>query len=164
MPMTPEQRARYREIAVAYRLAHGPAPFEVKNVIAWANDPKNGQALPRLMADMIHGEYMSESLRSITVKDGSNRKVRLWHCVAHSLPMENSKSTQRYLWAEEKDASPEHLRMSLVQGREKIVADCKALKAKEDRINAILAKKGRELVQLDFNFTGDINPPAAEAG
>jgi hypothetical protein len=89
---------------------------------------------------------LSQALRAETYIDPQGREVRVMH------PARNE---QGVLWADIHTATPEHMRISLQQRRQAILADCRRHKIDFDSYNQNNTI-GAQLPLFDYNFNLDL--------
>ena len=120
-----------RDIYNDYRSEH---PYEVEvdpdDVAAWAIRNDHWYPKPRNLRKQCASE-LTEALREDFEEDPQGRRVRKNHAVRSK----TADGKQQVLWADIKEASPQHMRTSLQQRRRGVLSDCAQLKRDTDSYN-----------------------------
>lgn len=138
-----------RELLDDYVKDQGVTEIEWGRVYAWAV-AKGRYTPPPHNVVRIFKQEISRAAREDYEADPQGRTVRKWHAMKVG-----DGPTQRYIWSDMANATPEHMRGSLQLRRCAILSDCQQLKTDQDSYNENHNTTGNP-VQLDFNFEADL--------
>ncbi len=136
---------RHQQIVHDYMQEHNVTEVNLEDVAAWAVRTGRYQRRQPSLEKLCQRE-LSQALRAETYIDPQGREVRVMHPVRYE---------QGVLWATIQDAPPNHMRISLQQRRQAILADCRRHKIDWESYNAN-NKFSAQLPLLDYNFNPDL--------
>ena len=142
-----------QEIFKRYQEEVSPDPVDLKLVGAWATAnrlwaPRPVDVLSRFATDM------AESLREEYRTDKSGRRYRAKLAV--------TVGRQGSLWGDIDTAPRTHVVKNFGQRRRQVVGDCVQLRLDRDHYGA--AHPGEEQIEIEFNFTDDVEEALMAAG
>jgi hypothetical protein len=122
-------REQLQKMAHEYMDEKGLAEVDLDEVAAWAVSTGRYQRQPISIVKQCR-EQLSEACRSEHFTDPQGRDVRSMHPVRiHEGPV------QMVFWADFRTARPGHMRLSVQQQRQSILADCRAHKIDVESYN-----------------------------
>jgi len=138
----------YLSIIDEYKHATGITQYALADVYDWALERGRLETSPEELKQY-HVARFSAAARKDSVRDANGATVRVRHC----LEIEQPGGPSRFLWVDLEDDVPrDFLEQSLVQRRDKIHDDLKALQADRDYINELLVRRGQRPIQLSLPF------------
>jgi hypothetical protein len=132
-----------------YKAIHGDKTVDPKIVIKWAIATGRYNRPPQTMEQRGTAD-LRRALRHARHMDSQGRTVRTNHPAAYKIAGE-----QLTLWADIREAEPEHMRVAFQQRRLGILADVKRHKADVDSYNDN-NRFGVTLPLYDYNFNVDL--------
>ncbi len=120
---------RMQELAHEYMKLHDVDSIELEQVSEWACSTGRYQRRPVSMVQQCRRE-LADALRVQHYTDPQGREIRRMHPVRIATIGE-----QMVIWADIMTAKPQHMRLSLAQNRQGILADCLAHSAIVDSYN-----------------------------
>ena len=144
-----------QRIVNRYIDANQPWPASARDVAEWAIH--TGLWAPQPV-DLINqcADQLSRAMREEYIRDPQGRLVRAKH--AAKIEVDGKQMT---LWADIRNARPDHMQTAFQQRRQQIIGDCKQLKADVDSYNE--NAKPPEPIQLVLDFTLDVEEAEAAA-
>jgi hypothetical protein len=141
-----------QRLAHDYMQKHGLAVIDLDPVAEWMvkhgyfkrNPPTLVQVCKRELARALRNEY---------IRDPQGREVRRMHPAR--FPRNDGSGRQMVLWADIFQARPNHMRVSMQQRRNGILADARQHKTDLDSYNANNVHDAR-LPLFDYNFNKDL--------
>lgn len=140
---------RMQELAHEYMKLHNVDSIELEQVSEWACSTGRYQRRPVSMVQQCRRE-LADALRVQHYTDPQGREIRRMHPVRIA-----TKGEQMVIWADIITAKPQHMRLSLAQNRQGILADCLAHSAIVDSYNEN-NRHDATLDLFDYNFNPDI--------
>ncbi len=140
---------RMQQIAQEYMRLHGVDSIELEQVAEWACNTGRYQRRPISVVQQCRRE-LADALRMQHYIDPQGREIRRMHPVR--IPVTGE---QMVIWADIITAKPQHMRVSLAQSRQGILADCLAHSAIVDSYNQN-NRHNATLELFDYNFNSDI--------
>ena len=130
-------------------------PATRREIAAWAI--RNSLWAPH-RSDLIGqcAEQLSRAMREEYITDPQGRAVRAKHAARR-----NQGGEQMVLWADIRNAPPDHMGVALQQRRQQIVGDCHQLKQDVDSYNQNYNYS--DPIQLSLDFTNDLKEIEAAA-
>ncbi len=134
---------KLQQLADAYIAATGKVTATTKEMAVWAIDNDFWDP-PRDLIIKQCQEDFSRALREQYITNDKGQSVRAKHVARVTRG-----NQQLYLWADIRNAPPEHMQAAFQQRRKQIVGDCVQLKRDVDYYNS----QTSEPIQLVFDFT-----------
>lgn len=141
-------RQQLQKVVTQYRLAGEKWPASASMIAAWAIENHLWQPHRSLQVRQCSRE-IARAMREEFVVDEKGRRVRVKHPVTR-----REGDIQQVLWDDIRTASRAHMEISFMQRRNRIVGDCRQLKADADGYND--AHPGMPPIQMIFDFTDDL--------
>lgn len=129
----------------------GTKAVDLAEAAEWAVKTRRYQKKPLTLVQQCQRD-MARALRSEYIRDPQGRDVRRMH--AARMPAESGR--QMVLWAELFQAPPAHIRISMQQRRQGILADAKHHKLEVESYNDNNVH-GAQLEMFDYNFNADLD-------
>lgn len=126
--------------------------WQMIDVAHWARSTGRWQPQPQNLTRMCAAE-LSRAARADRFLDEDGKRIRAKY-PRREAKLVDGKFVQTYFWEDCDRATPEHMRASLQQRRQGLVASCAQLKRDTDYFNAH-NESGAE-IQLEFDFTEDL--------
>jgi hypothetical protein len=143
-----------QQLVKAYRDAGRPWPVDMSSVAFWAI--RNGKWRQRPV-DIVQSlsRDLSKAMRDEMFTDPQGRRVRKNHAHRESVTSPDGEVSQRVLWLNIEEATPEQMHGSLQHRRNLVLADCHQLKTDTDSYNQN-RNAGGTPIQLSFDFSEDL--------
>lgn len=142
-----------QDIVHEYMIEHGLEEVDLDAAARWAVETGKYQRKTISLEQQCRRE-MARALRSERHIDPQGREVRTMHPVR--VPeIKGVKGEQFVLWADIRNATPKHMRLSFSQNRRRILADVKRHKNDVDSYNDN-NKHNAVLPLFDYNFNLDL--------
>jgi tRNA U54 and U55 pseudouridine synthase Pus10 len=138
-----------QELAQEYMDIHNLESFDLEEVSIWACSTGRYQRRPMTMVQQCKRE-LSDALRIQKYTDLQGREVRKMHPVRLK-----QQGAQMVIWADIEKAKPQHMRVSLAQSRQGILADCIAHNTIAESYNDN-NHYDATIELFDYNFNPDI--------
>lgn len=149
-------KQQLQRIVSKYRTAGNKWPASTSMIAAWAIENEFWEPHRAIQIRQCSRE-IARAMREEYITDDRGRRVRLKHPVSRKVG-----DAQEVLWDDIRTAPRTHMAMSFMQRRDRIVGDCRQLKADADSYND--SHTDQPPIQLVFDFTDDLAElEAAEA-
>ena len=152
--MDGQNKSQFLQAIINDYLAEHPEErdWKMPDVAAWAIRNDRWHPPTRDMIKVLANE-LSSAARVEYETDPRGRRVRTKHARRETLIVEGE-PTQLVFWEDIHNATPEHMKVSLQQRRQGVLADCGQLKRDADSYNENNIH-GAD-IQLSFDFTEDL--------
>jgi hypothetical protein len=144
-----------QNIIIDYQRSGEEWPASTRMIAAWAI--RAGKWKPDTSSVINQcADRLGKAMREEYITDAQNRRVRAKHAARIG-----EFGEQQTLWADIRDAAPDHMRIAFQQRRRGIVGDCRQLKTDVDSYND--NNQFSDVIQLSLDFTYDVEEMALSA-